>query len=126
MSQIEDLQNQMANRVRKTGDTMSGGLIINVPTTGTPLMLRRAGNQPFVAFSDVDGTPRYGFVMGQATSMSYVAEPTGSMHRWLIGGTEIATLTAGGQMAIDGAFTAGGQVRGTTAADLAGPHHRCR
>jgi len=93
---VDDLKDQMPLRVRIAGDTMSGGLQINTPSTGVPLILRRSGGGPYMLFDTFPTGTDLGLIQGNTTNMLYRASPTSSAHVWQIGTTEVMRLSPGG------------------------------
>lgn len=89
------------NSVRKNGlnaagtavEAMTGALYISPTAAGAAgLRLRNTTNTPWLVFEHTTGTPRYGYVQGLASGMTFLADV--GIFRFIVGTTEVAELGA--------------------------------
>jgi hypothetical protein len=90
--------------------SMTGSLVIQAAPA---LKLRRTGNQPYLQFENTPGSTRYGYVMGEASQMTYLIDAPGGIHRFIVDATEhfrvdSTGVDVTGTLDVSGAFTTTG------------------
>jgi hypothetical protein len=97
-ARLSNAENTALNAVKRTGDAMTGSLVIATPAA-YQLALRRSGtsvDQPTISFQSLAGTPQFGTIMGDAGGLNFKVDSTADSHTFLVGTTERLVVDSGG------------------------------